>query len=74
MASDTDEDESEYKYLDKSTGKRYKYKLVWCENKKEDIWNVAYANEYIFTTSGVIIFKGAHGDIVISPYLNFAIK
>lgn len=67
-------DEDEFKYIDKITGQRYRYKLAWCEDKKNGIWCVAYGNDYHLTTSGIIIFEGAHGDIVVSPSIDYTIK
>jgi len=73
MSSETSEFE-EYKYVDKNTGKRYKYKLAWCEDEKTGIWNTALGNHYHQTTSGIFIFDGAHGEIVISPSIKYTIK
>jgi hypothetical protein len=66
--------DDEFKYLDKTTGERYRHKLAWREDEKSGVWNVAYGNNYRFTTSGIIIFEGAHGEIVISPSMDYVIK
>jgi hypothetical protein len=67
-------DEEDFKYTDKNTGKKYRFKLAWCEDKKSGIWNVAYGNTYYFTTSGIIVFQGAYGAVVISPSIDYTIK
>jgi len=73
MSSETFDTE-EPKYVDKNTGRKYKYKLAWCEDEKNGIWNTALGNYYHMTTSGIFIFEGAHGEIVISPQIKYTIK
>lgn len=61
-----------FKYTDKRTGKKYKYKLVWKEGDNDCC--IALGNGYTFTTSGIIIFSGSEGIITISPNADYVIK
>ena len=65
-------DDGEYKYTDKKSGKRYKYKLVWQEGSNDCC--IALGNEYHITTSGIVVFMGSEGKITISPTTNYVIK
>ena len=74
MSSAENETTDEHRYVDKNTGEKYKHKLVWREDKVSGVWNIAYGNDYRFTASGVMIFEGAKGDIVMSPTMEYTIK
>ena len=74
MGSDDEERKEDCKYVDESTGIKCRYKLVWREDGDKGTTNVAKGNDYYFTTSGILVFVGVHGDIVMSPQMRYTIK